>query len=85
MRHDGWELLPRVQAPTLVMHGEDDELTPVANAELLAERIPNARLLVLPGVRHGYLHEAAPKATDAVRDFLAQHPLSGLNGGSGPG
>ena len=85
MKHDGWDLLPRIQAPTLVVHGEDDELTPVANAELLAQRIPNARLLVLPGARHGYLHEAVPKATDAVRDFLAQHPLSGLNGDTGQG
>lgn len=78
MKHDGWELLPRIQAPTLVVHGEDDELAPVANAELLAERIPNARLLLLPGARHGYLHEATPKATESVRDFLTEHPLHRL-------
>lgn len=75
MKHDGWDLLPHIQAPALVVHGEDDELTPVANAELLAQRIPHARLLILPGVRHGYLHEAAPKATEAVLGFLAEHPL----------
>ncbi|MEU2973854.1 alpha/beta fold hydrolase [Nocardiopsis alba] len=76
LKHDGWDRLPLIQAPTLVVHGEDDELTPVANAELLAERIPDARTLILPGARHGYPHEAAPKATEAVVDFLADHPLS---------
>ncbi|MDT0327070.1 alpha/beta fold hydrolase [Nocardiopsis lambiniae] len=73
--HDGWDALPSIQAPTLVVHGEDDELTPVGNAALLAERIPNARLLVLPGLRHGYLHEDEAKATREVLDFLAGHPL----------
>lgn len=76
LKHDGWDRLPLIQTPTLVVHGEDDELTPVANAELLAERIPDARTLILPGARHGYPHEAAPKATEAVVDFLADHPLS---------
>ncbi|MEU2947561.1 alpha/beta fold hydrolase [Nocardiopsis alba] len=76
LKHDGWDRLPLIQAPTLVVHGEDDELTPVANAELLAERIPDARTLILPAARHGYPHEAAPKATEAVVDFLADHPLS---------
>ncbi len=77
LRHDGWDLLPAITAPTLVLHGEDDELTPAANAKLLAERIPGARLSLLPGVRHGYPHEAAPGATREVLDFLAEHPLSG--------
>lgn len=76
LKHDGWDLLPRVQAPTLVVHGEDDELTPAGNAELLAERIPGAELLVLSGARHGYLHEVAPKATEAVLAFLGRNPLS---------
>ncbi len=74
--YDGWDLLPSVQAPTLVVHGEDDLLTPVGNAALLAERIPGARLLVLPGTRHGYLHEGGDKATHEVLDFLAAHPVS---------
>ncbi|WP_433698833.1 alpha/beta fold hydrolase [Nocardiopsis sp. CA-288880] len=73
--YDGWDLLPGIHAPTLVVHGEDDELTPVGNAALLAGRIPGARLLVLPGMRHGYLHEDGPKATREVLDFLAGHPL----------
>ena len=73
--HDGWDLLPHIWSPTLVVHGEDDRLTPVGNAELLATRVPGAELLIMPGLRHGYLHEGHPKATEAVLDFLARYPL----------
>jgi pimeloyl-ACP methyl ester carboxylesterase len=79
LRHDAWDLLPRIQAPTLVVHGKDDELSPVGNAELLADRIPGAELLVLPGARHGYLHEALPRATEAVLAFLDRNPLPRSN------
>ncbi|MCZ6458799.1 MAG: alpha/beta fold hydrolase, partial [Gammaproteobacteria bacterium] len=33
-----------IEAPTLVLAGEDDPIIPLANARLLANRIPNARL-----------------------------------------
>lgn len=74
--HDGWGLLPSIEAPTLVVHGADDVLTPVGNAALLAERIPGARSLILPGMRHGYLHEDRVRATREVLGFLAEHPLA---------
>ncbi len=43
----GWTSLfrlHRIEAPTLVLAGEDDPIIPLANARLLADRIPNARL-----------------------------------------
>ncbi|MFT7775882.1 alpha/beta fold hydrolase [Roseateles sp.] len=46
------ERLPRVTAPTLVIHGQDDPLIPVAAAHDLARRIPGARLEILPGWGH---------------------------------
>ena len=73
--HDGWDLLPRIGAPTLVLHGSDDRLTPVANAELLAERVPGAVLEVLRSARHGYLHERRAEAVGLVLDFLRRHRL----------
>ena len=39
--------LPRIKAPTLVVHGEHDRVIPVENARLMAERIPGCRLQVL--------------------------------------
>lgn len=51
----GWDFrdeLPAVSVPTLVVAGERDEATPTADSELLAERIPDARLVVLEGAAH---------------------------------
>ncbi|GAA3357183.1 alpha/beta fold hydrolase [Saccharopolyspora gregorii] len=70
-RHDAWDRLPEIQAPTLVLHGDEDLLAPVVNAELLAQRIPGAALHVLPGARHAYFDEFRAEASRSVRDFLA--------------
>lgn len=70
--HDGWEALPRISAPTLVVHGADDELSPVQNASILADNIPGATLVVLDGARHGYFAEF-PESSDIVLDFLAEN------------
>jgi pimeloyl-ACP methyl ester carboxylesterase len=69
--HDAWELLPSIAAPTLVLHGEDDLMTPAANARLLADRIPGAGLQVYPGGRHGFFEEFAQQVNPAVLEFFA--------------
>lgn len=69
-RHDAWDALPRITAPTLVVHGTDDDFNPTANAPLLTERIPGARLHLVPGGRHAYFEEFADDATPPVLDFL---------------
>ncbi|MDT0266010.1 alpha/beta fold hydrolase [Streptomyces sp. DSM 44915] len=70
-RHNAWDLLPRITAPTLVVHGEDDLLNPTANAALLAQRVPGARLHLIPGARHAYFEEFRAVASPLVRTFLA--------------
>ena len=45
-------LLPRVQAPTLVVWGEDDCIVPVSAGERIAAAIPSARLEVVAGAGH---------------------------------
>lgn len=69
-RHDAWDLLDSITAPTLVLHGEDDRMTPAENSRLLAERIPGAELRLLPGGRHGFFAEFADEVTPVVTDFL---------------
>lgn len=69
-RHDAWDLLPGIEAPTLVLHGTDDRMVPTANAPLLAERIPGALLHLHDGGRHGFFEESATDVTPLVRDFL---------------
>jgi 3-oxoadipate enol-lactonase len=70
-RHDAWDGLPSITAPTLILHGTDDVFSPVANAQLLADRIPGARAELIPGARHAYFHEFRSVASPAVLAFLA--------------
>jgi pimeloyl-ACP methyl ester carboxylesterase len=67
--HDARQVLGRIRAETLVVHGRGDALTPVAHARLLAQAIPRARLLEFDA-RHG-LHLDSPAVLQAVRAFLA--------------
>lgn len=69
-RHDAWDLLPTITAPTLVLHGTDDRMVPTANAPLTAERVPAARLHLVEGGRHGFFEEQATEVTPLVRRFL---------------
>ena len=66
---------PRLRAPTLVMHGERDRLVPLAASKLLAARIPDAELAVVPGAGHAYALEAPQRvARSAAR--LARAPAA---------
>jgi len=77
--HDASQVLGRITAPTLVLHGADDRMTPVANLELLCSRIPGARGHVFAGARHAYFDEcaedrgAAAGATRLVLEHLRAH------------
>ena len=58
----GWEpgaALGAITAPTLVLAGSEDPATPPAQAEAIRDRIPGARLHVLPGAGHLAQHRAA--------------------------
>jgi pimeloyl-ACP methyl ester carboxylesterase len=69
----GWssfERLPRIDQPILVLHGTEDRVIPAANAKLLAERIPNAELVLLEGAGHVYHSEQPELADRVVLDFL---------------
>jgi 3-oxoadipate enol-lactonase len=67
-RHDAHDRLPRIAAPTLVCAGRYDGIAPVANSEVLAERIPDARLDVFEGGHLFLLQDR--RAFAAIQDFL---------------
>jgi pimeloyl-ACP methyl ester carboxylesterase len=52
--HDCHDRLARIAAPTLVIHGLEDVMVSPANGRKLAELIPGARLVELPGAAHLY-------------------------------
>jgi pimeloyl-ACP methyl ester carboxylesterase len=62
--------LVNVRVPTLVITGSQDSLTPVGDAEELAELIPGSRLEVLGGAAHGLMVETPNAFNDAVVSFL---------------
>lgn len=68
--HEAWAELPSIKAPTLILHGTDDIFSPAGNAQLLADRIPNARAELIEGARHAYFHECRSVAGPLVTDFL---------------
>ncbi len=63
-----WRVAASITAPTLIVWGNLDRLVNVAMAPRTAEAIPNARLLVLPGVGHVAQME---DPTSVARAFLA--------------
>jgi pimeloyl-ACP methyl ester carboxylesterase len=64
------DVLPTIEVPTLVLHGEHDQRAPAPVAEYLHAHIPGSTLVVLPGVGHLSNVEAADQFNGAVRDFL---------------
>lgn len=69
--HDTYARLPRITAPTLVLHGEQDALVPPANARILAGRIPDATLAMIPDVGHAYFAEQPDEAFRIFRDWMS--------------
>jgi 3-oxoadipate enol-lactonase len=67
--HDTWDRLPTLDVPTLVAAGRYDGIAPLANAEALAGRIPDARLDVFEGGHAFFLDDR--RAWPAIMDFLA--------------
>jgi 3-oxoadipate enol-lactonase len=64
--------LHSITAPTLVITGSQDTLTPLGDAEELAELITTSRLYVLRGAAHGLMAETPNAFNDAVLRFLAE-------------
>lgn len=64
------ERLAAIAAPTLVMHGEQDNLIPAAHGELFAAAIPGAELILYPDVGHLPQEEIAARSVGDLRTFL---------------
>jgi 3-oxoadipate enol-lactonase len=70
----GWEAysrIARITAPTMVVHGETDQLIPPANGRLIAERIPGAKLLLIPRASHIFETDQPGVANRAILEYLA--------------
>ena len=65
---------PLPNVPTLILSGEDDMRTPTSDARLIAARIPDAQLLVVPHTGHSVLgSDLSSCSSNAVTAFFAGH------------
>ena len=68
-----WTSLPwlrRLEQATLVMAGDDDPIVPVANAETIANEIPNSELEVFDG-GHLFLYTQPAATAERIHRFLS--------------
>jgi class 3 adenylate cyclase len=64
------DLLPAIRVPTLLLHRTDDQDLPVEQSRYIAEQIPGAILVELPGKNHGYMAPDQDEVLDEVARFL---------------
>ena len=70
LRKSVYAELDRISVPTLVIVGADDKPTPPAKARRIADRVPNARLEVVPQSGHSSTVEQPAAVTTLLSAFL---------------
>ncbi len=63
--------LGEIRAPTLVVCGKEDQMTPVKYAEFLAAHIPKAQLVVIEGAGHSVMLEQPFAVNRALSEFVS--------------
>ena len=71
-RPDTFDLIANIRIPTLVIHGTQDQLIPLSEAERIRDTIPGSRLVIIPEAGHLPNLEQPDLFNRAVRDFLRQ-------------
>lgn len=69
-RPDSLETLRSVDVPTLVLRGDEDALSSEADTQAMADAVPGARLVTIPGAGHLTAVEAPEEFNAALLDFL---------------
>ena len=62
--------LAEIHCPVLILHGTDDRLSPMVNAERLANHLPNAALQFMDGVGHSPNVEAPAAFNASIEGFF---------------
>ncbi|MGH7367370.1 MAG: alpha/beta fold hydrolase [Candidatus Rokuibacteriota bacterium] len=71
---DGWALLDRITAPTLLVRGEHSPILPREMAADMLARLPRARLVEIPGAYH-HLVLDAPLAFAKILEAFLEEPI----------
>ena len=69
-RDDLTERLSEVSQPTLIIHGDADIAIPMERAQVMADKIPDAELVVIPGAGHAANLSHPDPVNQALDNFL---------------
>ncbi len=75
MQIDVRDVLPTIHVPTLVLHRRDDRAIPVEDGRFVAEHVPGAKFVELPGADH-WPWIGDQRAIEEIQEFL-----TGMRGG----
>jgi len=64
--------LPNIRCPTLVIGGELDPITPVADSQDIAAAIPQAEVHIFEGAGHGVFRDKPDEAVALIREFVSR-------------
>ena len=67
-------VLPAIRVPTLVLHREDDQMVPLDHGRYLADHIPGARLVVVPGTDFMFFTQGADEIVDHIEEYITGAP-----------
>ena len=70
---EAYSRLDKITAPTLIIHGEMDQLIPPGNSKLIAARIAGSKLVMLPRASHIFTTDQPEASREAIMEFLAAH------------
>ena len=76
---DREDRLGTITAPTLIVHGDSDRVSPAANARILGELIPDAEVVILEDSGHACSFDQRDRFNQAVLGFLTA-PREGMGG-----
>ncbi|MEM0986257.1 MAG: alpha/beta fold hydrolase [Pseudomonadota bacterium] len=70
--------MAEIEAPTLVLHGREDRLIPVAHGERFADSIPDAALIIYDNIGHLPQEEVAERSAADLDSFLDANRAASL-------
>lgn len=71
--YDASNSVINIKAPTLIIVGRDDRVTPVEQSETLNKLIPNSKLEIIDGAGHLILYEKPDEINSLIHNFITEH------------
>lgn len=75
-KYHNFENLPKIAVPVLVVHGANDQLVPIGNADIFADHIPDCTLVVFEHCGHHPFIEKFADFTRTLGEFIRRLPPS---------